>query len=94
MERLSLRSDLKKSMEVSNKQAIYRDYITGFPKESDFEFNTITISLKVKDESNGVLVKNLYLSCDPYMMFLMREVQDTNIFPSYIPGSVCIFLRK
>ena len=78
-------------MEVSNKQVIYRDYITGFPKEIDFVLNTTTISLKVPDESNGVLVKNLYLSCDPYMRILMRKVQDNNIFTSYIPGSVSIF---
>ncbi|KAL6343255.1 hypothetical protein AAG906_022171 [Vitis piasezkii] len=49
-------------MEVSNKQVIFRDYITGFPKETDLVLNTSTISLKVPKESNGVLVKNLYLS--------------------------------
>lgn len=74
-------------MEVSNKQVIYRDYITGFPKETDLVLNTSTISLKVPEESNGVLVKNLYLSCDPYMRILMRKVPDNNLFTCYIPGS-------
>ena len=84
-------------MEVSNKQVIYRDYITGFPKETDLVLNTSTISLKVPEESNGVLVKNLYLSCDPYMRILMRKVPDNNLFTCYIPGSVSRFpypLRK
>lgn len=74
-------------MEVSNKQVIYRDYITGFPKETDLVLNTSTISLKVPEESNWVLVKNLYLSCDPYMRILMRKVPDNNLFTCYIPGS-------
>ncbi|KAL6344149.1 hypothetical protein AAG906_031863 [Vitis piasezkii] len=74
-------------MEVSNKQVIFRDYITGFPKETDLVLNTSTISLKVPEESNGVLVKNLYLSCDPYMRILMRKVPDNNLFTCYIPGS-------
>ncbi|KAI8537206.1 hypothetical protein RHMOL_Rhmol09G0007100 [Rhododendron molle] len=33
--------------EVSNKQVILRDYLSGFPKESDFEFKTSKIRLSV-----------------------------------------------
>uniref|UniRef100_A0A7N2MUE8 Oxidoreductase N-terminal domain-containing protein n=1 Tax=Quercus lobata TaxID=97700 RepID=A0A7N2MUE8_QUELO len=54
--------------EVSNKQVILKDYVSGFPKESDMYLNTSgTIKLKVPEGSNAILVKNLYLSCDPYM---------------------------
>ncbi|KAK4566936.1 hypothetical protein RGQ29_002975 [Quercus rubra] len=54
--------------EVSNKQVIFKDYVTGFPKESDMYVTTSTIKLKVPEGSNGVLLKNLYLSCDPILM--------------------------
>ena len=52
---------------VSNKQVIFEDYVSGFPKESDMRVTTSTTKLKVPDDCNGILVKNLYLSCDPYM---------------------------
>ena len=60
--------------EVSNKQVIFKDYVTGFPKESDMYVTTSTIKLKVPEGSNGVLLKNLYLSCDPVMRILMQRV--------------------
>ncbi|KAK7833219.1 2-alkenal reductase (nadp(+)-dependent) [Quercus suber] len=59
--------------EVSNKQVIFRDYVIGSPKESDMYLTTGTIKLKVPENSNAVLVKNLYLSCDPVMHFFMRK---------------------
>ena len=57
--------------EVSNKQVIFKDYVTGFPKESDMYVTTSTIKLKLPQGSNGVLVKNLYLSCDPFIRIRM-----------------------
>ncbi|KAK9288089.1 hypothetical protein L1049_016536 [Liquidambar formosana] len=73
---------------VSNKQVIFRDYITGFPKEKDLILSTGTIHLKVPEVSNAVVVKNLYLSCDPYMRFCMQGEANISDSPSYIPGSV------
>ncbi|KAJ9178218.1 hypothetical protein P3X46_010118 [Hevea brasiliensis] len=75
------------SGEVSNKQVIFRDYVTGFPQESDMCFTTGTVKLKVPEGSNGVLVKNLYLSCDPYMRILMGKHEVSSSFSSYTPGS-------
>ncbi|KDP35118.1 hypothetical protein JCGZ_10652 [Jatropha curcas] len=73
---------------VSNKQVIFRDYVTSFPKESDMQVINGSIKLKVREDgSNGILVKNLYLSCDPYMRIKMMENQNISIFPSYTPGS-------
>ena len=77
--------------EVSNKQVILKDYVSGFPKESDMYLNTSgTIKLKVPEGSNAILVKNLYLSCDPYMRPRMRQPIPGN--ESYVepfkPGSV------
>ncbi|KAI3940701.1 hypothetical protein MKW98_030020 [Papaver atlanticum] len=69
---------------ISNKRIIFRDYISGFPKESDMIPTTDTIRLKVPEGSNSVLLKNLYLSCDPYMRGRMTNV-DSYIAP-FTPG--------
>ncbi|XP_061949812.1 2-alkenal reductase (NADP(+)-dependent)-like [Populus nigra] len=55
--------------EVSNKQVALKNYVTGLPKESDVQIiTTNTIELRVPEGTkDAVLVKNLYLSCDPYM---------------------------
>ncbi|KAK4275562.1 hypothetical protein QN277_018620 [Acacia crassicarpa] len=73
--------------EVRNKQVLLKEFVSGFPKDSDMLFTTSSINLKLPEGSNGVLVKNLYLSCDPYM----RGRMSKPLFPSYIdsfkPGS-------
>ncbi|CAH8390683.1 unnamed protein product [Eruca vesicaria subsp. sativa] len=58
---------------VRNKQVILKDYVKGSPKESDLLIVSSTVELKVKPGSSAILVKNLYLSCDPYMGILMGE---------------------
>ncbi|KAK9288270.1 hypothetical protein L1049_016720 [Liquidambar formosana] len=73
---------------VSNKQVILRNYATGFPKETDLMLSTGTIHLEVPEGSNAVLVKNLYLSCDPYMVFCMLGDDNHSIAASVTPGSV------
>ena len=74
--------------EVRNKQVILRDYVSGFPQESDMNVVEITIQLKVPEGSNEVLLKNLYLSCDPYMRSLMSKIEGLDGFATYTPGSV------
>ncbi|CAA7051551.1 unnamed protein product [Microthlaspi erraticum] len=73
---------------VSNKQVLFRDYVTGFPSESDLPITSTTVSLKIPAGSTTVLVKNLYLSCDPYMRNRMRKPDP--LIPataqSFIPG--------
>ncbi|XP_044466659.1 2-alkenal reductase (NADP(+)-dependent)-like [Mangifera indica] len=69
---------------VSNKQVLFKNFVEGFPKESDMVVKTSSISLKVEG-SNAVVVKNLYLSCDPRMRFRMNSK-----YPHYVsfkPGS-------
>ncbi|XP_058107287.1 2-alkenal reductase (NADP(+)-dependent)-like isoform X2 [Magnolia sinica] len=73
--------------EVANKQVLFRDFVTGFPKESDMVLSTGTIRLKVPEGSKAVLVKNLYLSCDPYMRIRMAKNEDDDEFTSFMPGS-------
>lgn len=78
---------------VKNKQVLLKNYVTGFPKESDMYISSEnTIILKVPEDSiNGVLVKNLYLSCDPYMRLLMENPETSTHgldLGSYTPDSV------
>ncbi|XP_077225135.1 2-alkenal reductase (NADP(+)-dependent)-like [Tasmannia lanceolata] len=72
--------------EVSNKHIIFRDYVTGFPKESDMILSSNKIQLKVPEGSKSVLVKNLYLSCDPYMRGRMNKIPPGYV-SSFTPGS-------
>ncbi|KAF7825936.1 2-alkenal reductase (NADP(+)-dependent)-like [Senna tora] len=72
-----------------NKQVVLNDYVSGFPKESDMKFIEGTIELKVPEGSDQILLKNLYLSCDPYMRILMSK-PTTSTFGSYVPGSVSL----
>ncbi|GMY32920.1 2-alkenal reductase (NADP(+)-dependent)-like [Fagus crenata] len=73
--------------EVRNKQVILKDYVSGFPKESDmYVTNNTTIKLKVPEGSNGVVVKNLYLSCDPYMRNRMKKAVSGSYIDSFKPG--------
>ncbi|TYJ44755.1 hypothetical protein E1A91_A02G006100v1 [Gossypium mustelinum] len=77
----------EKNAVVSNKKVIFKDYVSGFPKESNM---VVTIDenlkLKVTGDSKNILVKNHYLSCDPYMRLLMKN-QSTEIFDPYTPGA-------
>ncbi|KAE8659327.1 NADP-dependent alkenal double bond reductase P2 [Hibiscus syriacus] len=71
---------------VSNKQVIFKDYVTGFPRESDMAIITTgNQKLRVAPGSKDIVVKNLYLSCDPYMRLLMKS--SSGIFSPYTPGS-------
>lgn len=73
--------------EVRNKQVLARDYIDGNPKEADMYLSTGTLRLKVPEGSNAVLVKNLYLSCEPYMRGTKAKDKD-RLFYSFAPNSV------
>lgn len=83
--------------EVSNRQVILKEYVKveGFPEESNMMLKTATIKLKLpadhEDCNDAVLVKNLYLSCDPYMRSRMTQLHD-NYLPSFTPHSVCLLL--
>ncbi|KAG0492200.1 hypothetical protein HPP92_005304 [Vanilla planifolia] len=59
---------------VSNKRIIFKDYVTGYPKEEDMLLTSTDIELKVPVGSAAVLLKNLYLSCDPYMRERCRSL--------------------
>ncbi|KAJ9187220.1 hypothetical protein P3X46_002705 [Hevea brasiliensis] len=73
---------------VSNKQVILKEYVSGLPKESDLQVTTGSIKLKIPEGCNGILVKNLYLSCDPYIRTRMKNLQLKGAYvDSFQPGS-------
>ncbi|KAM0052644.1 putative oxidoreductase [Helianthus debilis subsp. tardiflorus] len=73
--------------QVQNKQIILKDYVNGFPKESDMPLITSSsIHLNLPEGSNAVLLKNLYLSCDPYIRGRMSESKGSYV-DSFTPGS-------
>ncbi|KAK4737921.1 hypothetical protein R3W88_001618 [Solanum pinnatisectum] len=73
-------------MIISKKQVILKHYVSGYPKESDMELKNSTIKLNVPQGSNVVILKNLYLSCDPYMRGRMKKIEGSYI-DSFTPGS-------
>ncbi|XP_077225313.1 2-alkenal reductase (NADP(+)-dependent)-like [Tasmannia lanceolata] len=71
---------------TANKQIIFQGYISGELRESNMAVKESSIQLKVPEGSEAVLVKNLYLSCDPYLRGMMEET--TAKIPRFKPGSV------
>ncbi|GKC33451.1 NADP(+)-dependent 2-alkenal reductase-like protein [Tanacetum coccineum] len=61
-------------MEVTNTYVTIKAQIDGAPQESDFELKTESFSLLVKPESKDVIIKNLYVSIDPYDINRMKTV--------------------
>jgi hypothetical protein len=53
----------------------------GMPTEDDIEVVTGTTRLAMPPGSAAVVLKNLYVSCDPYMRGHMTKHED----PTYIP---------
>jgi NADPH-dependent curcumin reductase CurA len=74
--------------EVSNKRVILKQFVTGFPTEDDMELVTGTVRLAVPPGSASVMVKNLYVSCDPYMRNRMSEHNDAAYIEQFVPGEV------
>ncbi len=75
--------------EVDNNQVIFKGYIETLPKGTDMELKVSKIKLKAPKGSGAILVKNLYLSCDPFMRGRMRDFQGSYI-PPFVPGQVIL----
>ena len=79
-------------MEVTNRYITIKTPVDGEPKESDFELKTSAISLSLDPGSNDIIVKNLYVSIDPYQLNRMKSQsssQKASAFAAAInPGEV------
>ncbi|XP_076940288.1 2-alkenal reductase (NADP(+)-dependent)-like [Bidens hawaiensis] len=74
---------------VKNKQVIFKDYVNGYPTISDMVVTSdATIRLELPENDDGlILVKNLYLSCDPYMRNRMTKAMEGSYIDSFTPGT-------
>lgn len=57
---------------------------------TDFELKVGKLKLEAPKGSGHFLVKNLFLSCDPYMRGRMRDYHDSYV-PPFVPGQVLFF---
>ncbi|CAN6374784.1 unnamed protein product [Urochloa humidicola] len=75
-----------------NKKVVLRRYVTGIPKEKDMEIVVDTVELRVPAGSTAVLVKNLYLSCDPWMRDRMSKHDESDIVlaPDFVIGEAMV----
>ncbi|KAJ0972966.1 hypothetical protein J5N97_020925 [Dioscorea zingiberensis] len=72
-----------------NKKVLLKKYVSGYVEESDMEIVTNdTVYLKLPQGSKALLLKNLYLSCDPYMRNLMSKLDEPSYIDNFLPGSV------
>nr|CAD1819877.1 unnamed protein product [Ananas comosus var. bracteatus] len=74
--------------ELSNKRIILEDYVVGFPTEEHMVLTLSTVRSKVPEGSTAVIVKNLYLSCDPYMRGRMSRPLHKSYTEAFVPGAV------
>uniref|UniRef100_A0A7N0VE97 Enoyl reductase (ER) domain-containing protein n=2 Tax=Kalanchoe fedtschenkoi TaxID=63787 RepID=A0A7N0VE97_KALFE len=73
---------------VPNKQVILKHYVDDrSPQESDMELKLTTIDLRAPSGSGLILLKNLYLSCEPYVSCRMKKLEGS-YFESIQPGTV------
>ena len=81
-----------KGVVKGNKKVLLKKYVNGFVQESDMEVVTNeTILLELPQGSNDiVLVKNLYLSCDPFMRALMSQMNESHYIEAFVPGTVSL----
>ncbi|KAK3002871.1 hypothetical protein RJ639_020128 [Escallonia herrerae] len=79
-------------MEVTNKFITIKGHIEDAPQVSDFELKTESFSLSVVSGSKDVIIKNLYVSIDPYQINRMKSYSSSQKSSTYAgritPGQV------
>ncbi|KAL3532337.1 hypothetical protein ACH5RR_005858 [Cinchona calisaya] len=75
-------------MEVTNKYIVIKHHIDGAPQESDFELKTEAFSLSTKPGKNEFIVKNLYLSIDPYQLNRMKNQSPAQRALDYVDAII------
>ncbi|KAF8725402.1 hypothetical protein HU200_019921 [Digitaria exilis] len=76
--------------EVPNKRVVLKYYVTGFPSADAMEVLTGTASLAVPPGSSVMVVKNLYISCDPYMRDRMTKHERPSYVPEFVLGETLV----
>ena len=82
-------------MEVENRYITIKGYTSGHPSESDFEITSAPLSLVIEEGSKDMIVRNLYLSIDPYQINRMKKHSSSqnsvNFAEQIVPGKVSRF---
>ncbi|GMI81208.1 alkenal reductase, 2-alkenal reductase [Hibiscus trionum] len=60
-------------MEVINRYITIKNHVDGAPHDSDFDLTSSPVSLSLDPASGEVIVKNLYVSIDPYQLNRMKS---------------------
>ncbi|CAL4903707.1 unnamed protein product [Urochloa decumbens] len=76
--------------DVPNRRVILKRHVTGFPSEDDMEVVAGGARLAVPPGSAAVVLKNLYLSCDPYMRGRMSMQNRRSYVPVFVPGEILV----
>ena len=83
-------------MEVTNKYIVVKHHIDDAPEESHFELKTGALALSVAPGSDDIIVKNLYISIDPYQINRMKSCSPSHGALSastpISPGEVVVIL--
>lgn len=74
-------------MEVTNRYIVTKAHVDGAPTESDFEVKSEAISLQLEPGSNDVIVKNLYVSIDPYQINRIKSYRSSQS-SAYLSGPI------
>ncbi|KAJ3674281.1 hypothetical protein LUZ60_004897 [Juncus effusus] len=73
-------------------KVILKNYVNGKASESHMEVvkeETTAVGSKLPEGSTDeILLKNLYLSCDPFMRGRMSKHDEPSYISDYIPGQV------
>ncbi|XP_071729521.1 2-alkenal reductase (NADP(+)-dependent)-like [Rutidosis leptorrhynchoides] len=75
-------------MEVTNNFVAIKAKIEGAPQESDFELKSEPFSLSVKPGSKDIIIKNLYVSIDPYQINRMKSYSFSQKASEFATGIV------
>jgi len=76
---------------ATNRRVILKEYVEGYPREEHMELlpgAEVPLRLAGDKPPGSVLVRNLYLSCDPYMRPKMSRPLRESYTAAFVPGSV------
>ncbi|WVZ71836.1 hypothetical protein U9M48_020371 [Paspalum notatum var. saurae] len=76
---------------ATNRRVILKEYVEGYPREEHMELvrgGEVPLRLTGGEPAGSVLVRNLYLSCDPYMRPKMSRPVRESYTAAFVPGEV------
>ncbi|KAI4379462.1 hypothetical protein MLD38_005757 [Melastoma candidum] len=75
-------------MEVTNRYVVVKTHVEAMPSLSDFELKSESLKLSVEPGSKDVIVRNLYVSIDPYQLNRMKSNSNSQRSGGFAIGIV------